>query len=101
VFNNYFNNHYNARDDGTRNVWFINPVSGTNINSGPKIGGNWWSDFQPEPLGGLFPSSPPLDYHVSGSAGSVNQHPLPGFEVLAFISALAIALLVLKKRKRG
>jgi parallel beta-helix repeat protein len=44
IYNNYFNNTNNARDDGT-NIWNITKTAGTNIVGGPYLGGNYWSDY--------------------------------------------------------
>ena len=44
IYNNYFNNTINAIDDGT-NKWNTSKISGTNIVSGPYLGGNYWSDY--------------------------------------------------------
>jgi len=108
IVNNFFNNINNAQDDGLSNVWSGNPVFGTNINGGYFLGGNWWSDFPFwKPAGPYDPHGmgvvvfPWHAYHIPGTAGSIDHHPLPGFEVLAFIAAFAVVLMVLRKRKRG
>jgi parallel beta-helix repeat protein len=44
IYNNYFNNTNNARDDGN-NIWNISKTAGTNIIGGPYLGGNYWSDY--------------------------------------------------------
>jgi parallel beta-helix repeat protein len=44
IYNNYFNNSVNAVDTGT-NFWNTTKTLGTNIISGPYIGGNFWSDY--------------------------------------------------------
>ena len=44
IYNNYFGNTHNARDDGT-NVWNITKTDGTNIVRGSYLGGNYWSDY--------------------------------------------------------
>ena len=44
TYNNYFRNTYNAQDSGT-NTWNITQTLGTNIVSGPYLGGNYWSDY--------------------------------------------------------
>jgi len=110
IFNNYFNNgDKNAWDDGQNNVWNVNIAYGPNINinGGDFLGGNWWSDFPYwntwgtiyNPIGKGVVILPWHAYHVPGTAGSIDHHPLPGFEVLAFIAAFAVVLMVLRKRK--
>jgi parallel beta-helix repeat protein len=44
IYNNYFDNAINARDDGT-NIWNITSTAGTNILGGLRLGGNYWSDY--------------------------------------------------------
>lgn len=44
IYNNFFNNTHNAKDQGT-NIWNITKTSGTNIIGGPYFGGNSWSDY--------------------------------------------------------
>jgi parallel beta-helix repeat protein len=44
IYNNYFNNVFNAADDGN-NSWNITKTLGTNIIGGPYLGGNFWSDY--------------------------------------------------------
>ena len=44
IYNNYFNNTNNARDDGT-NIWNVTQTEGMNIIGGPYLGGNYWSDY--------------------------------------------------------
>ena len=44
IYNNYFNNTNNVRDDGN-NIWNITKTLGTNIIGGPYLGGNYWSDY--------------------------------------------------------
>lgn len=105
IYNNYFVNNKNAWDDGANNKWSVPIIpSGTNICGGTGIGGNYWSDYK---ISGVHPPCPPFNkvqawhpvYPIPGSAGSVDEHPIPGFELLAFIVALAIALIILKKRR--
>ncbi|WP_164997748.1 S-layer protein domain-containing protein [Methanolobus psychrotolerans] len=42
VYNNYFNNTNNAKDECS-NVWNTNRTTGTNIVGGPYLGGNFWA----------------------------------------------------------
>jgi parallel beta-helix repeat protein len=78
IYNNYFNNPKNAVDDGT-NTWNIAKTEGTNIVSGPYLGGNYWSDYEgkdlDEPPDGLGDTMLPYN-----SLGDINNggdyHPL-------------------------
>ena len=45
IYNNYFDNPNNTRDDGTNNLWNTTNTTGPNIIGGPFIGGNYWSDY--------------------------------------------------------
>ncbi|MEA1998165.1 MAG: NosD domain-containing protein, partial [Euryarchaeota archaeon] len=45
IYNNYFNNTNNARDDDGHNTWNIKKTAGTNIIGGPYLGGNYWADY--------------------------------------------------------
>ena len=44
IYNNYFDNKYNARDK-ENNIWNVTKTAGTNIIGGPWLGGNYWSDY--------------------------------------------------------
>jgi len=44
IYNNYFDNTFNAFDDAN-NTWNISKTFGTNIVNGPYLGGNYWSDY--------------------------------------------------------
>lgn len=44
VYNNYFDNTLNARDD-TENTWNVVKTIGHNIIGGSYLGGNFWSDY--------------------------------------------------------
>nr|QNO57372.1 hypothetical protein DPOOOCMC_00030 [Methanosarcinales archaeon ANME-1 ERB7] len=52
IYNNYFNNTNNARDDDGHNTWNIIKTSGTNIIGGPYLGGNYWADYTGEDWNG-------------------------------------------------
>ncbi len=52
IYNNYFNNTNNARDDDGYNTWNIIKTTGTNIIGGPYLGGNYWADYTGEDLNG-------------------------------------------------
>jgi parallel beta-helix repeat protein len=45
IYNNYFRSFINAQDNGS-NTWNTTLTPGTNIVSGPNLGGNYWSDYQ-------------------------------------------------------
>jgi len=45
IYNNYFDNHVNAIDNGD-NEWNITKTQGKNIVGGPYLGGNYWSDYR-------------------------------------------------------
>ena len=44
VFNNYFKNLKNAKNEGSA-TWNISKTQGTNIIGGPYEGGNYWDDY--------------------------------------------------------
>jgi len=44
VYNNYFDNIQNAKDD-TENNWNVAKTAGRNIIGGSYLGGNYWSDY--------------------------------------------------------
>ncbi|GAG53102.1 unnamed protein product, partial [marine sediment metagenome] len=44
IYNNYFDNLDNARDNGN-NTWNTTNTTGPNIVGGPYLGGNYWSDY--------------------------------------------------------
>ena len=50
IYNNYFNNTNNARDDDGHNTWNIIKTFGTNIIGGPYLGGNYWADYTDKDL---------------------------------------------------
>ena len=49
IYNNYFNNTYNAYDYGY-NIWNISKTSGLNFVGNSYLGGNYWSDYNGEDL---------------------------------------------------
>jgi parallel beta-helix repeat protein len=42
IYNNYFSNSVNAKDDG-QNYWNVSMTAGVNIIGGPYLAGNYWS----------------------------------------------------------
>ncbi|MBI5698368.1 MAG: right-handed parallel beta-helix repeat-containing protein, partial [Thaumarchaeota archaeon] len=48
IFNNFFNNSYNAQESvpPSPNFWNIPKTLGTNIVGGPFLGGNFWHDYK-------------------------------------------------------
>ncbi len=65
IYNNYFNNLFNAEDDGT-NIWNITKTPGKNIIGGPYLGGNFWSDYEGTDLDGDGLGDTLLPYNSQG-----------------------------------
>jgi parallel beta-helix repeat protein len=104
IYNNYFDNIHNAQDNGVNNQWNVAPhfASGGNIIDGYFIGGNWWSDY---PHWGLYDPNgigialhPTHRYTIPGHVGAQDAAPIPGFELLAALGALALAILLYKRK---
>ena len=80
IFNNYFDNPFNAKDDCNNN-WNIDKTNGQNIIGGQYLGGNYWSDYTgvdndvpPDGLGDTL-----LPYTCSGNiVNGGDYHPLVG-----------------------
>ena len=66
IYNNYFDNMYNAGDDGD-NIWNITKIAGTNIIDGPHLGGNYWSDYPGEDTNEDGLGDTLLPYNSSGN----------------------------------
>jgi parallel beta-helix repeat protein len=76
IYNNYFENTYNAWDDGS-NRWNITKTAGTNIIGGPYLGGNYWSDYAGTDTDGDGLGDTLLPYNSSGDIiGGGDYHPL-------------------------
>ena len=66
IYNNYFDNAVNAKDDGD-NEWNIPKTPGTNIVGGPWLGGNYWSDYAGNDTDGDGLGDTLLPYNSSGN----------------------------------
>nr|QNO47029.1 cell surface glycoprotein [Methanosarcinales archaeon ANME-2c ERB4] len=97
IYNNYFDNAYNAYDDGF-NQWNITITAGANIIGGLFIGGNYWGNYTDEDSDGdgLWDTEYPIaggdnfDYHPLCPPSSVKGD-LNGDGILTSADA-AIAL---------
>jgi len=77
IYNNYFNNTAtNAWDNGT-NTWNTTNTTGPNIVGGPRLGGNYWSDYTTK-----YPNATEIDSTGFGDTpynitGGLNEDRLP------------------------
>ena len=114
IYNNYFNNTKNAFDNYGTNIWNISIAMGTNILGGPLLGGNYWSDYpywnqytilgyaiyNPNGNGMVFESTKyyPIPTNTPGVFAQDN-HPIPGFELVFVLCAIAIAIFLWRKKR--
>jgi len=75
VYNNYFDNTYNARADGL-SAWNVTPAPGTNVIGGPYIGGNYWSDYFGSDVDGNGLGDNNLPHRSSNIAAGGDRAPL-------------------------
>ena len=53
LYNNYLNNKNNLYvNNSYNNIWNITKTAGSNIINGPKLGGNYWSDYNGTDING-------------------------------------------------
>ena len=119
IYNNFFENTNNARDsDG--NTWNVTKTEEINILGGRYLGGNFWNDYTGIDTDGDGLGDTQLPYNSNGSietggdflplvsssgddtggdGNGGNGGGTPGFEAVAVIAALAIALILLRKKK--
>jgi len=104
IYNNYFDNANNAWDENSAgtNQWYIPITPGTNIMGGTELGGNYWND-PPWNTGGTSPYANFPRWilpHGSISGPPHDKYPIPGFELVAVIIAIAIALIILRRKNK-
>ncbi|MCD4846074.1 MAG: right-handed parallel beta-helix repeat-containing protein [Methanosarcinales archaeon] len=66
IFNNYFNNSYNAYDNGN-NTWNTTKTAGLNIIGGPYISGNYWIDYTGNDTDSDGSGDTQIPYNCSGN----------------------------------
>lgn len=69
IFNNYFNNSVNARDFTGGNIWNITRTPQLNINGGPYLGGNFWSDYSGNDTDGDGLGDTLIPYNITNLTG--------------------------------
>jgi parallel beta-helix repeat protein len=86
-YNNYFNNTANLASDSVDNqpnYFSTAKTAGTNIISGPYIGGNFWGSpsggFYPQPCTDATPQDGICDFPYTLSTGNVDNLPLKFFQ---------------------
>jgi parallel beta-helix repeat protein len=94
IYNNYFNNTYNAYDYGN-NAWNITKTLGTSIAGSPYLGGNCWSDYIGNDTDGDYLGDTSLPYNSSGRIKNGGDcHPLICDPIDVSVSDIVAKLLV-------
>ena len=105
IYNNYIDNpkSCDAWDDSTQNHWCVDPIiyllAGPNICGGYGIGGNYWGSNPNPGSGSIYCTNSNTPYTIPGAGGNQDLHPIPGFELVFVLCAIAILVLI-RKRKR-
>jgi len=97
IYNNYFNNTYNAYDT-KNNYWNTTNSTGPNIIGGPYIGGNYFSDYiYNDTDGDGFGEVP---YNIPGGGSNTDYLPLAIPEVPTIFLSIGMMFLSLLSMKR-